>query len=207
MLTIGIVAHTSRRERALALRDQVQADYISIDDGTLGCSGNHHHVAHHLAGIPSTWTAILEDDALPVPNFRQQLQLALPMSPSPIVSAYLGKQRPPHWQPKIRKALTRSGDTNWLIATHLLHAVAYCIRTDLLPSLLAHHSDLDSDQHISNWAQTYGHTVAYTMPSLADHADLPTTTGHKDGHPRRPGRTAWVVGTRQHWSTQAMALT
>lgn len=206
LIRIGIVAHTSRRDHAKQLQETVQADYLSIDNGTLGCEGNHHHVLSHLAALPSSYVVIIEDDAEPVPNFRQQLELALPMAPAPIVSGYLGKKRPPHWQQAIRKALTQSGDHNWLISTHLLHAVCYAIRTDLLPSLLAHTSNQPSDQHITHWARTYGHTVAYTLPSLCDHLDLPTTTDHPDGQPRTPGRTAWVVGSRQQWTTAALAL-
>lgn len=208
MLTIGIVGHTSRRSHATQLAAQVDADFLSIDNGSLGCDDNHEAVQHHLANLPSTWSVILEDDAQPVPQLRTQLRAALPMSPTPIVSLYLGRKRPPHWQTRIRKAIrnANTSNTNWLISTHLLHAVGYAIKTDLLPSLLSHTSTLPVDQHIGHWARYHGHTIAYTNPSLIDHADLPTIVEHPDGEPRKAGRTAWNVGTRHHWNSTTMAI-
>ena len=203
-----MVAHTSRAGHAKALAQQVKADFISFDNGLLGCDGNHNTVQHHLANLPSTWSLVLEDDAVPVESFRTQLEAALPMAPSPIVSLYYGRKRPPHWQTRMAKALqiAEGCDASWIVASRLLHAVGYAIRTELLPSLLDHDSDLPSDQHISNWAIRYGHLVSYTVPSLVDHADWPTIVDHPDGDRRTPGRTAWKAGTREHWSTSTVSL-
>jgi hypothetical protein len=206
VIRIGVVGHLARADHARTLTKTVNADYLSLDDGTLGCDNNHHHVAAFLAELPSTWSVILEDDAQPVAQFTTQLSAALPMSPSPIVSLYLGRSRPPHWQSRIRHALAAITDESWLISTHLLHAVGYAIRTDLLPSLLSHSSTLPSDQHISSWAKRFGHTIAYSVPSLIDHADMPTLVNHPDGAPRRKGRTAWTVGTREHWTTHTATI-
>ena len=208
MYRIGIVAHTVRAADAKALQRQVQAEFISIDNGLMGCDANHEAVQRHLAALPSTWAVILEDDAVPVEGFREQLEEALLMAPTPIVSLYYGRKRPPHWQRRMESALTQAqqSDANWIIGTHLLHAVGYAIRTELLPSLLNHCSALPVDQHISQWAKRFGHLVSYSVPSLIDHADGPTIVDHPDGQPRRPGRTAWLTGTRQHWTTEAVML-
>lgn len=209
MLTIGIVAHTSRAAQAKHLAKIVHANFISIDNGSLGCDDNHEAVLHHLAALPSTWSVILEDDAQPVPTFTDQLHAALIVAPSPIVSLYYGRQRPPQWQTRMSKALARADETdaNWIVATNLLHAVGYAIKTELLPSLLTHTTPFPVDQHISNWAKTYGHTISYTTPSLVDHADQDTIVTHPDGQPRPPGRTAWTVGTRDTWTSEAVTLT
>lgn len=206
LIALGVVAHTSRTTQAKALAQQVQADFFSIDNGYLGCDQHHRQVQVHLAALPSTWAVILEDDAEPVDDFRDQLESALLVAPSPIVSLYLGRKRPPHWQHRIGKALASADNANWLISTHLLHAVGYAIKTELLPSLLAFDSPLPVDQHISRWARYYGHTIAYTLPSLVDHADLPTIVDHPDGEPRTAGRKAWTVGTRDIWTSQTVAL-
>ena len=207
---IGIVAHTARTNQAKTLAHTVKADFISIDTGFLGCDDNHTTVQHHLAGLHTVWSVILEDDAAPVNDFCGQLAQALSVAPTPIVSLYLGRRRPPHWQQRIRKAALRAENENasWIVGTHLLHAVGYAIKTELLPSLLNFDSDLPVDQHITRWAQTtHGHPISYTWPSLVNHLDLPTLVEHPDGKPRHPGRTAWATGTRDQWTTHAVPLT
>lgn len=205
---IGVVAHTTRAKQAKHLAHTVKAEFVSIDNGVLGCDENHHNVAYHLANMPSTYSVILEDDAEPVPDFRDQLDHALPLAPTPIISLYAGRERPPHWQPRYRKAFTAANniDASWLISTHLLHAVGYAIRTELLPSLLSFSSLKPSDQHITAWAKQHGHCISYTVPSLIDHIDGPTIVVHPDGAQRTPGRKAWQVGGRQHWTSQAVTM-
>lgn len=208
MIPIGVVAHTSRAPQAKALAKQVQAAFISIDNGILGCDDNHEAVQNHLANLPSTWSVVLEDDAQPVDDFRQQIEACLPLSPSPIVSFYLGRKRPPQWQHRICKALAhaKTRDAHWAISTHMLHAVGYAIRTDLLPSLLSHTTALPVDQHIGHWGRQYGHTIAYTLGSLVDHTDLPTTVQHPDRQDRDAGRKAWTVGGHHRWTTESVTL-
>lgn len=207
-IAIGIVGHVSRSEQVQHLRETISADVLSIDDGDMGCDANHDHVAQSLSWINSTWSVIVEDDAQPVSDFRAQLEEALVMAPTPVVSLYLGKLRPPHWQRRIATAVREAGrkDARWIVGTGLLHAVGYAIKTNLLPSLLTHTSTRPVDEHITNWARTYGHLVSYTFPSLVDHMDGPTIVDHPDGKPRKPGRTAWTTGTREQWNTNAVTL-
>lgn len=208
MLALGVVGHESRRERAQVLARYTGAQVFNIDDGTLGCDDNHAVVQGCLAELPTTWSVVLEDDAVVPPDLKDQLHMALPMSPSPVVSLYLGRRRPPQWQNRIAAAIAHANaeDASWICGTHLLHAVGYAIKTDLLDSLFNHLTPLPADQHIGHWARTYGHTIAYTWPSLIDHADIPTIVNHPDGQPRRPGRTAWMTGSRQRWTTKAVML-
>lgn len=208
MIALGIVAHTSRATAAHALARATAADYLSLDDGHLGCDANHQAVWRHLAGLPSSWSVILEDDAAPVEGFRDQLAAALPMAPAPIVSCYLGRQRPLGWAAKAHAAVqaAEAAGAHWIVAARLLHAVAYALPTRLLGSLLEHQSRRPVDEHISSWARRYGHTVAYTMPSLVDHSDLPTIVAHPDGAPRPPGRTAWRLGAHRTWTTRSVPL-
>lgn len=208
MIPIGIVAHTLRVDEAKNLARQVRADFISIDNGIMGCDDNHEAVQRHLCALPSTWSVILEDDAQPVPSFRDQIAHALPMSPSPIVSFYMGRKKPQHWQHRYRKALAHAQvvDASWIQSTHLLHAVGYAIKTELLPYLLDHVTDLPVDQHIGHWARYHGHTISYTHPSLVDHADTETLVNHPDGQPRPKGRKAHTVGERHEWTTTSVPL-
>ena len=72
---IGIVAHVERAQRAHDLMDSVGAAYASLDNGILGCNGNHRKVWRHLAERFSAhvgYLVVLEDDAVPVEGFAEQ---------------------------------------------------------------------------------------------------------------------------------------
>lgn len=204
--TIGVVAHTSRAEQAHQLFDTVGATYLSMDNGQLGCERNHHQAWAWMNDFARTdWALVLEDDAQPVPDFNHQVGEALAAAPSPIVSLYLGKLRPPHWQTAIQNATKQAGqaDANYITATHLLHAVAVAIRTEYIPSLLehAHTSRRPWDYTIAAWALEHSHGITYTWPSLVDHADGPPAIAkHPDKMTRTPGRKAWKTGSRDTWT-------
>lgn len=207
MIATGIVGHTTRSTHAEALA-RATGGFVALDNGTLGCDRNHLSVLERLEHAPSTWTVVLEDDATVTPAFKDQLRHALPLAPSGVVSLYLGRLRPPQFQHAIAKATVAADaqDASWIVATRLFHAVGYAIKTPLLASLLDFASTLPIDEHITAWAQLHGHVISYTWPSLVDHADLPTVVSHRDGEPRPPGRVAWRTGSREQWTTTAVAL-
>jgi len=212
---IGIVAHATRAVVAKKLNRTVRADFISIDNGLMGCEGNHWAVQHHLVNLGADFSVVLEDDAEPVDGFRDQLSAALKSAPetAAVLSFYLGRKRPPPHQGTIGRALQAAQATgaHWLLGNRLLHGVAYAIRTEHLPSLLEFTTRLPTpiDQHITVWArETLGRqSVAYTVPSLCNHADIPTVIArHPDGKPRPPGRVAWQTGRRDHWASSSVPL-
>lgn len=206
MTPIAIVAHTNRAAMAEQLAVTVNAERISWDDGTLGCDLNHRHAWKHHAGTTSDWAVVLEDDAIPVHGFLAQLDPALAVAPAPIVSLYLGTSRPPNWQGPIRATLRdiRRTDAAWITTTSLLHAVAVAIRRPLLPSLLQWLPDIPKpiDEAITTWAKGHGHTVAYTWPSLIDHADGPTLFAHPDKKLRERRRIAHHAAPRRAWNSR-----
>lgn len=199
---------------AKALARNVGASFLSIDNGTLGVEGNHWAVQNHLANLGASWSVVLEDDAEPVDGFRDQLSAALQSAPESacVLSFYLGRQRPPQHQGAIGRAVQAAKMTgaNWILGNRLLHGVAYAIRTDMLPSLLEFTTRRVTpiDQHITVWArETIGRrSVAYSAPSLCNHADMPTVVAHPDGQPRPPGRVAWQTGCRDHWASSSVPL-
>jgi GR25 family glycosyltransferase involved in LPS biosynthesis len=209
--TIGIVAHTARTEQAMRLADQVEAAFVSVDDGTLGCENNHRKVWQWMADNATTqWSVVLEDDAKPVNDFRRQLDEALDNAPTPIVSLYLGRKRPPHVQDFIRQATIQADqqDACYVTATALFHAVGVAIRTDLVQPMLNATTSVAPpwDYTIGTWALAEHHTITYLWPSLLDHADQDTLIAHPDKLPRAKGRTAWRTGTRTNWTTTAVTL-
>lgn len=207
---IGVVAHLERADQAHKLMDALPAAYMSMDNGSLGCEANHRKAWTYLAGKKTEWGVVLEDDALPVTNFREQAEQALAVAPSPIVSFYLGRHRPPHWQSTIHQATDKASadDACFITSTHLLHAVAVAIRTDLIADMLTHTetSVRPWDYAIAAWAVDGDISVSYTWPSLVDHQDGPTVVKHPDGKARTPGRVAWRVGVRDTWTTTAVTM-
>ena len=205
---IGIVAHIAREAAARELVRKVDADHCSVDCGELGCRTNHlavwaDHVAH-----PADWHVVLEDDAVPVDNFRVQLDAALAAAPARIVSLYLGGGYidDPYTKAVVDRA-TGVG-AHWVI-THgrVLNAVAIAVRGDLVESMTLELRHMYKTQAIDRamglWARASAHEVAYTVPSLVDHADgdslvLP--------HRRRAVRKAFRTGEHEQWSNKTMLM-
>lgn len=204
-LAIGIVGHHARRDTAERLAATVDADYLSIDGGTLGCTANHMHVWQQLARYNSTWSVVLEDDAQPVDNFRDQLA-ALDTAPTPIVSLYLGTSRPAAWQIRIRRAINEADRVGacYITAPLLLHAVAVAMRTDLIDDMISQlPQGKPIDNAISEWARK--HNICYTWPSLVDHTDGPTLVKHTYNALSQP-RKAWRTAARSTWTSATVAL-
>lgn len=212
MIAIGIVAHIDRQHQAEQLAEQVRADIISIDGvhRRLGCNANHRRTWTELAALKPTVGVVLEDDAVPCPDFRHQLELAIKATPTHITSLYLGRQRPPQWQPTITKA-THTADTtdaHYLLATHLLHAVGVAITYEHIQPMLTFtttRNHLPFDEAIGAYARNTHQPIAYLWPSIIDHRDGTSIAHHRDKQPRTPGRTAWRIGTRHHWDTERTA--
>jgi GR25 family glycosyltransferase involved in LPS biosynthesis len=210
---LGIVAHESRITQAKELFDEVRADVMYIDGGTqpLGCGKNHERVWQSLTDHHADWLVTLEDDAVPCPNFRDQLAQALAVSPAPFVSLYLGKGFPRHWQQRFGEIIEAASEhTCWAITSGwMLHAVGIAVRADLVPGMLKHLEraiGVPVDQAIGQHARNTGHKVSYTLPSLVDHADGETIHAHQDGQPREPGRKAWRMGTRPQWNSKTIEM-
>lgn len=204
MIAIGIVAHITRQHMAEQLANQVGADFISLDEGTLGPNKNHRRTWTELAALPATHAVVLEDDAVVVQDFRHQLEQAVKAAPSAIISGYLGMQRPPQWMPKVKRAVdaANQADAHYITSTHLLHGVATTIHKDHITPMLdftATRNYLPFDEAIGAYARHAKQPIAYTWPSLVDHRDGPTLINHRDGQARKPGRVAWRIGTRHDW--------
>lgn len=183
---------------------------VTIDDGTLGPDSNHLKSWDATSIVDTDWCGVVEDDAVPVAGFVDQADAAVAAAPAPVVSCYLGCGKPRRWQARIPAALEHADreGAHWITCTHLLHAVAVVMRTELRDDWLdwAHTSTLPIDERIGAWCRSKRHTIAYTMPSLCDHADGPTLVQHRDGQPRTMSRVAWRTGTRDVWNSRAVSM-
>jgi len=212
---IAVVAHTKRADEAHQLMERVGAAYLSMDNGTLGCEQNHRRTWQWLAdNNPNEWSTVLEDDARPVPNFKQHLQQALAHTDTDVVSCYLGhKVNNPPQEATGQRAVdnaTKNGAC-WITSHLLLHAVAVSIKTALIPDMLNHTRTvrLPIDEAITHWTRHKqpAMMIGYTNPSLVDHADgEPVILRRRDKMPRPKGRTAYTVGTPHQWNRQHIKL-
>jgi GR25 family glycosyltransferase involved in LPS biosynthesis len=216
-LAVGIVAHPDRDEMATELGKSLSAEVASFDTRALGkttdmaCAINHIVVLDWLLHAAS-WIVVLEDDAVPVKDFRFHVKQAVTHAPSPFVSFYLGTGNAvSETQQQIRRAvgIARDNGDAWIVGDCLIGSVGYAVRGDVAEDMVEF---IDSRAgrgeelplRISRWAQDRGHPVAYTMPSLVDHDD-----GESIGRPYRsdfPKRKAWYHGTRDNWNTKATLL-
>lgn len=208
--SLVIVAHPLREELVRTLAEQVEPEAIIWDSVDQGCTSTHTDAWEWLADSTTEWGVVLEDDALAVDGFGDQLTQVLRVAPADMVSLYLGRGNPPHWQRPIARViwpnngLPGAEDPNFLVCGHLLHGVGYAVRTALIPDLVAHlrTSTLPLDEAVSDWTLRCGHRVAYSRPSLLDHRDGPSLIRERaDGYPRDQQRTAWLVDTREQWSS------
>lgn len=197
---------------AAQLARNISADYTSIDNGDLGANGNHVRVWSHLSHYNTDWTIVLEDDAQPITSFPIHAVCALDAAPTPIVSFYLGRSRPPQWQQRIQDALAKADANNahWITTNRLLHAVAVAVQTPLITPMLAHIAVkryLPIDEAIGHYARTNSIPIAYTVPSLVNHNDTtPSISPHRDGDKRPPGRVAWRTGTHTNWNQESVTM-
>lgn len=243
LVTAAIVAHPDRSANAQRLQRIMQGaptvitddksnvffsasirheipSVIFMDHEGLGCHSNHVRAWDWLFAQTSEWLMILEDDALPIPEFLQQLPMALKHAPSPVVSLYLGRTRPAWYQKKIAHALVGCShpgaddpvefSTPWVVADRLLHCVGVVMRHEvveqmmpLLPELVRHKNDA-IDEAITAFCKMQALPVSYTVPSLVDHADDRSLAIHSAGwqNPAPGDRVAWAVGKRENWSSE-----
>lgn len=212
---IAIVAHPSRHDMAVELAHQVNAEAVIWDNKNEGCDANHlkawdWHAQHDLPKLASReFKVVLEDDAVPCDNFREQLDMALAALPVEIaiVSLYLGTGYPRQWQSGLRTVVAGPLEDapNFLTTDALLSCVGYAIRYPWISSAQFFigwgiTNGKPVDQALSMMCGDYGLRVPYTHPSLVNHqGDESLIKQRTDGEGRTSRRRAWRFGTRERW--------
>lgn len=215
-MKVGVVAHEARIEQAYNVFERTRADFMHVDNGSLGCTNNHRHVWNALCDKANDdeWIVVVEDDAVVSITFREQAGMALAKVPDgvDVVSFYLGRARPEAWQGFIEQAVAQADSqrAHWILSETALHAVCLAIRNrELVQTMLACTESyrLPIDQRITLWCKQFGHTSAYSHPSLVDHLDGDTVIEGRPGRlARERGRVAWRVGTRDRWTGASIRL-
>lgn len=202
----AVMGHPRRQRQAHALAWALGATLCLDEDGDgENATGDLAWETWRNPMAPAAeWHVVVQDDALPVPDIARQAPAALAAAPGPVVSFYLGTNYPPHTVKPCRNAIDRANTTGsaWITAPALFWGVAVAIRTELVADMLRSvaRSKLPYDQRISHWAGRAGHGIAYTWPSLVDHADGPSLI--KRAIPRQAPRRAYRVGRPPSWETE-----
>lgn len=209
MISFAVVAHEQRLIEATELAHSIGA-VIALDDGSKGAGANHLEAWRLTAGVESEWGAVLEDDAIPVPRFLAQAEQALAVAPEPVVSFYAGTTRPRRFQDCLRPATATADHIGacWLTSSLAAHAVAIAIHTDLREDWIDFATDnaLPPDERLTAWMHARGHRIAYSWPSICNHADGPTLVTHSSTHGVAGPRKAWRTGTRDIWTSKAVTM-
>jgi len=197
---IVIVAHPARKVHAEWLALNVGAEAIVWDSESRGAAHNHTAAWRWLADSGAPFGTILEDDVLPGPRFKKHLQDAMKHSPTPFLSLYLGRGRPPHWQQAICRVI--ANQVSFYGAPLLLSAQGYTLPREVLKGwsqvLTYTGMGLTIEQAISAWVnRRYNGQSTWSYPrySLIDHLDGPTLIpDHGDGQSRNGKTATWMPG-------------
>jgi hypothetical protein len=210
MISWAVVGHETRIVAATELAKQLGGP-LALDNGIAGATHNHLR-AWELTGVLGCgWRGVLEDDAEPVENFRIQAEAALNMAPEPIVSFYLGRGRPARMQQREAHALQRAdaAGAHWIIYPAMLHAVGIAMvgdyAEDAIDWITANAAKLPIDEAITAWCRARSHRVAYSVPSLVDHAQGPSLIRNRPYKTLTP-RRAWRTGGRGRWNQSAVPM-
>jgi hypothetical protein len=210
-MLIGVVAHDQREALAQPMIDAVEADFVSLDHGlptVIGCADNHILVLKTLDGAAKDeWCIVLEDDAIPVDDFREHAERALAKTDAQLVGLYLGTGNPlgvvqAAVEPAVRAA--EDSQSAWIVADWFLATVGYAVRSTLLPDLIADISERGGpvDNRINEWTHAAGLQTWYTQPSLVDHEDNSSVLSSFTPYPRYAHR----YGARKQWNKRTVAM-
>lgn len=185
----AVIGHHSRYKQASRLAGLL-GDVLLIDSGDHGANWNHRR-ALEWASWQDCRVVIIEDDALPVPDFIEQVREWLNRFPESLVSFYMGTGRPPQYQMQIAERLIVADKTraDFITLPRLIHGVCYSVPHQHIERVLSRwDSRKPADYAVGD---AYGGAVVYPCYSLVDHADGEPVERHPDSAPRTERRRAW----------------
>ena len=215
IVPVVIIAHEKRKEMAQRLSTKVGAEAICWDNHNQGCEATHAKAWDYLQHATEPWSVFLEDDAVPVDFFREQLAQVLAVATTPIVSLYLGRGRPDQWQLPISSVI--GTEACFIRSDTLLSTVGYAVQTPLLRQMvnevlrISLMRQIELPEAITRWAKARGHLISYSRPSIVDHLDIKPiidTAERYDGQERTELRKAWLFDWRPSgtWNSSWVAL-
>lgn len=175
-----MVGHIARIDMAKRLAETLDAE-LFLDDTDLGEWANHRRAWEWLATTATGRGIVVQDDALPVDDFRCHAEHALTNAPRTAVSFYVGTGRPRAGRVNYAVHQARQQGASWLECDCLLWGVAIALPAEHIAPMLewADSSSLPYDQRISAYYRRQLRLpVRHVWPSLVDHADTDSLVGH-----------------------------
>ena len=134
-----------------------------------------------LSHNDSDWSIVIQDDAVIGNSFYKNIESALNNIPSKtLVSFYVGKVRP--YSDRVQKAVNDAifDNISWIRFNTLLWGVCSAIPTKNVKAIIEYvdNMHLPYDNKIGQFFKSNHLPVYYTVPSLVDHKDDDTLTGH-----------------------------
>lgn len=193
-LVVVIIAHHARQGRANELRDKLEVEGVTsvilTDDVGRGALWGHKNALRFAVKYPTARFVFMEDDAQPVPGFKEKALAWINRYPKELISFYLGTARPPIFQPHIGNAIA-NGEDEIRFGT-LIHGVCYTMPNYAIARIAYKlKPNLPADFAIG---EAYRGNVIYPVKSLVDHADdTPVEFSRRDNDPRNEPRKAWLL--------------
>lgn len=192
----AIVAHQRRWVQAEQLATLTRGK-IFMDNGFLGEWKNTRRALAWGRSQDATHVVVLQDDAVPIPEFMAQVREAIKRRPDDVVGLYVGTGRP--YAEEVLRAVqaARRDLASWLVSDGLIWGVGTIWPVSLINDFLSWadlwRHQLPYDQRAHAWSQATGRRCYYTWPSLVNHADLPSVIKGRD-HKLELVRIAHEVG-------------
>lgn len=208
-LGIAVMAHRARTASAWALARSVRANRVIWDQGK-GELDTGYRAWKSLTALETDWSIVLQDDAIPVPDFRDHAARALDSLDQPTaVSFYVGTCRPRASGVIAAVRAAEATDASWLVADRMLWGPGIAVPTSHLFALLGWYwnSPRAYDQRIGQFYERAGVPIRYTWPSLVDHADSESLVRQARPHrgPECP-RVAHKVGVRDAYDGPSVRI-
>jgi hypothetical protein len=191
-----IVAHQRRWFEAERLAIYTRGKFF-MDNGFLGEWKNTRRALAWGRSQGATHVVVLQDDAVPIPEFLTQVREAIKRRPDDVIGLYVGTGRP--YAEEVLRAVqaARRSLASWLVSDGLIWGVGAVWPVPLIDHFLSWtdlwRHRLPYDQRALAWSQATGHRCYHTWPSLVNHADLPSVIKGRD-HKLELVRVAHEVG-------------
>lgn len=191
-MNIIIIAHYLRKNYANKLSKLLDG-YIILDTQGYGAMNGHKKALEYINNKDNI-SIIMEDDAIPVKDFKSKALKWINRFPDNLISFYLGTGRPPQYQ-SIIKNLIKETNKDYIILDTLIHGVCYYLpKYYIKPILERINNNKQIDFFIGDtYRKLSNKPIIYPILSLVDHRDKDSIEKHIDAMPRVESRKAYYL--------------